>query len=159
MDIKNIIEYDAAIVRSDERGSGAFVPFPYDVQEIFSTKGQVKIQCEFDGVPYRGSIVNMGSGPCIGVLKAIREQIGKQSGDTVHVKLWKDEAPRTVEIPDDLGSELERTPEISQLFEKLSYSHKREYIQWITDAKKEDTRKARVLKTIEMLSQGKKSPK
>lgn len=155
----NIIEFDSVIVQSDERGAGAFVLFPYDLQETFGTKGQVKVRCEFDGVPYRGSIVNMGSGPCIGILKAIREQIGKQAGDTVHIRLWKDEEPRVVEIPADLEEALKSEPGIMDIFEKLSYSHKREYVQWITEAKREETRKARVEKTAGMLKQGKKTPK
>lgn len=88
-----VIEFDAVIVRSSERGAGAFVSFPYDLKETFGVQGRVKVQCEFDGIPYRGSIVNMGSGPCIGILKGIREQLGKQAGDTVHVKLWKMRSP------------------------------------------------------------------
>jgi len=155
----NIIEFDAVITKSDERGAGAFVAFPFDLRETFGTAGQVKIKCEFDGAPYRGSIVNMGSGPCIGILKSIREQIGKQAGDTVHVRLWKDEEPRVIEVPEDLLTALKSVPEVYGSFEKLSYSHKREYVQWITEAKKEETRKARIEKTIEMLKQGKKSPK
>ena len=153
----NEVEFDAIIVKSD--GSGAFVSFPYDVLKMFGTKGQVKVHCEFDGVPYRGSIVNMGSGPCIGILKSIREQIGKQAGDSVHIKLWRDEEPRVVEVPKDLQLALDDAPELKGFFSALSYSHKREYVQWITSAKKEETRTVRVKKTIEMVCQGKKSPK
>jgi Bacteriocin-protection, YdeI or OmpD-Associated/Domain of unknown function (DUF1905) len=155
----NIIEFDAVITKSDESGAGAFVFFPYDVEKIFGTRGQVKVQCEFEGVPYRGSIVNMGAGPCIGILKAIREKLGKQVGDKVHVRLWKDEAPRVVEIPEDLEAALKNSPQSQELFEKLSYSHKREYVQWITDAKREETRTRRVEKTMEMLISGIKTPK
>ncbi len=66
---------------------GAYVEFPYDVKEEFG-KGRVKVHATFDGVPYDGSLVRMGT-PChiIGVLKDIRKQIGKQPGDTVHVTL------------------------------------------------------------------------
>ena len=152
------IEFDAVITKSDH-GSGAYVSFPCDLHSTFGTKAQVKVHCEFDGVPYRGSIVNMGAGPCIGILKAIREQLGKQPGDTVHVKLWKDDEPRIVEIPEDLQVALDTAPQIREIFELLSYSRKREYVQWITSAKKEETRKARVEKTLIKLGEGKKSPK
>lgn len=154
----NIIEFDALIEES-ERGSGTLIFFPYDIEETFGAKGQVKIQCEFDGVPYRGSIVNMGSGPCIGIIKSIRQQIGKQAGDSVHVRLWKDEMPRVIEIPEDLQAAFNTMPEISKFFEGLSYTNKKEYVQWITGAKKEETRKTRVDMTIEKLKDGKKSPK
>lgn len=154
-----MIEFDGVIVKSDERGSGAFVFFPFDLEKTFGTKGQVKIKCEFDGAPYKGSIVNMGGGPCIGVLKVIREQLGKQAGDTVHVKLWKDEEPRIVEVPEELQEAFKGNPREQEVFEKLSYSHKREYVQWIESAKRAETRSERIRKTIQMLGNGIKSPK
>lgn len=111
----NIIEFTATITKSDERGSGAFVSFPFDLESTFGTRAQVKVQVEFDGVPYRGSIVNMGAGPCIGMLKSIREQLGKQPGDSVHVRLWKDEEPRIIETPDDLAQALGSCPAAEEL--------------------------------------------
>ena len=84
-------EYDAMIKPSEIGKGGAYVPFPYDLQTEFG-KGRVKIHATFDGVPYDGSIVNMGvrnddGSVCyiIGILKDIRAKIGKQPGDTVHV--------------------------------------------------------------------------
>lgn len=154
----NIIEFDAIITKSDERGAGAFVSFPYDLQETFGTKRQIKVQCEFDGIPYRGSIVNMGNGPCIGMLKSIRERLNKQFDDTVHVKLWRDEEPRVVTIPSDLADRLSSAPLAHNFFEQLSYTNKKEYVQWIESAKKVETRTTRLTRTIEMLIQGKKSP-
>jgi hypothetical protein len=151
------IEFDGVILKSD--GGGAFVRFPCDVMETFGTKGQVKVACEFDGVPYRGSIVNMGTGPVIGILKTIRGQLGKQAGDTVHVKLWKDEQPREVDIPERLKETLRANPKAGEAFELLSYSHKREYAVWVGEAKKQETQDARVQKTVEMLLRGVKSPK
>lgn len=154
-----IFEFDAVIQKSAERGAGAFVAFPYDVMETFGTKGQVKVKCEFDGVPYRGSIVNMGCGPIIGILKSIRDAIGKQEGDAVHVRLWKDEEPREISMPPGLEVALRANSEAKKMFDALSYSHRREYVLWINEAKKEETRNTRVEKTIDMLGNGKKSPK
>ena len=72
---------------------GAYVEFPYDLKKEFG-KGRVKVHAEFDGEPYAGSIVNMGiknpdGSICyiIGILKAIRQKIGKQPGDSVNVIL------------------------------------------------------------------------
>lgn len=155
----NIYEFDGEIMKSEERGAGAFVRFPYDVTETFGTKGQVKVACEFDGVPYRGSIVNMGCGPIIGILKSIRDEIGKQAGDIVHVKLWKDDEPREVIVPPELAAAFRANAEAKKNFDALSYSHRREYALWIYEAKKEETRKSRVDKTIEKLKNGEKSPK
>ena len=82
-------EYDAVLhVLPD---GGAYVPFPWNVREAFG-KGRAKVHAVFDGVPYDGSIVNMGvkntdGSVCyiIGVLKSIRQAIGKQPGDIVRV--------------------------------------------------------------------------
>ena len=83
-------EYDGIIRELPDNG-GAYVPFPWNVREEFG-KGRVKVHAEFDGIPYDGSIVNMGlkdenGKVCylLGLLKAIRLQLGKGDGDSVHV--------------------------------------------------------------------------
>ncbi|MBQ6233955.1 MAG: DUF1905 domain-containing protein [Clostridia bacterium] len=83
-------EYDAVLHETADNG-GAYVAFPWDIRQEFG-KGRVRVHALFDGIPYEGSIVNMGvknqdGSVCyiIGVLKAIRKQMGKVEGDTVHV--------------------------------------------------------------------------
>ena len=86
-----IYEYDAVIQSTSTGRGGAYVEFPFDVRAEFG-KGRVKVHATFDGEPYDGSVVNMGvknddGSVCyvIGILKGIREKIGKQPGDAVHV--------------------------------------------------------------------------
>jgi len=62
-----------------------------------------------------------------------------------------------VEIPRDLLKELKKDEEARAFFDKLSYTHQKEYVTWVTEAKKEDTRQNRIAKTIEMLKKGKKT--
>lgn len=83
-------EYDAVIRELPEKG-GAYVVFPWNIREEFG-KGRVKVHATFDGIPYDGSIVNVGvknedGSVCyiLGMLKAIRAQLGKGDGDTVHM--------------------------------------------------------------------------
>ena len=83
-------EYDAILHELPDNG-GAYVAFPWDIRQEFG-KGRVKVHARFDGIPYDGSIVNMGvrnpdGSVCyiIGVLKAIRAKLGKKDGDTIHV--------------------------------------------------------------------------
>ena len=83
-------EYDAVIRELPEKG-GAYVVFPWNIREEFG-KGRVKVHATFDGIPYDGSIVNMGvknedGSVCyiLGMLKSIRTQLGKGDGDTVHI--------------------------------------------------------------------------
>ena len=79
-------EFDAVIIRNGEMDA-AYVEIPFDVKAVYG-KGRVAVHAEFDGYPYDGQAVRMGT-PChiIGIRKEIRAAIGKQPGDTVHVKL------------------------------------------------------------------------
>ena len=88
--MSNKFEYDEIIHETPDNG-GAYVIFPWDIRELFG-KGRVKVHAEFDGIPYDGSIVNMGvknsqGNVCyvIGVLKSIREKLRKKDGDSVHI--------------------------------------------------------------------------
>ena len=69
--------FDAVIQKVPDL-DGAYVEFPYDVRQEFG-RGRVKVRATFDGIPYDGSLVRMGTpGHIIGVLKEIRRQLGKQ---------------------------------------------------------------------------------
>ena len=83
-------EYDAILREIPENG-GAYVAFPWDIREVFG-RGRIRVHADFDGVPYDGSVVNMGvknpdGSVCyiIGVTKAIRTALGKHDGDTIRV--------------------------------------------------------------------------
>jgi uncharacterized protein YdeI (YjbR/CyaY-like superfamily) len=93
----------------------------------------------------------------LGILRSIREQLGKQLGDRVDVTLWKDEEVRTVEVPADFATLLRRE-KLRSFFDSLSYTHRKEYCRWITGAKKEETRKARLAKSVDMMRKGVKTP-
>lgn len=139
-------------------GGGAYVFFPYDVQKEFGAKSKIPIKATFNGMPCTGSLIPYGMPQhMLHVSKAIREQLGKQPGDTIDVQLWTDEEIRTLEIPPDLAALL-RKEKLLPVFEKLSYTHRKEYCRWITEAKKEETRAARLEKAIAMLRKGVKTP-
>lgn len=85
-------EYDAVLHENPDNG-GAYVIFPWDLRMEFG-KGRLRVHATFDGLPYDGSVVNMGlrnadGSICyvIGVLKAIRRQLGKREGDTIHITI------------------------------------------------------------------------
>ena len=141
----------------DAGGGGAFVEVPFDVEAAFSSK-KPKVKALIDGVPYRGTLVRMGT-EChlLLILKSIRAQIGKTFGDTVKVSVDADTEPRVIEVPPELKKLFKTEKEAKAVFEKLSYSHQREYVLWINEAKRDETRQARILKTIEMLKKGRKA--
>jgi len=137
-------------------GGGAFVEVPFDVEKAFGSK-KPRVLALIEGVPYRGLLVRMGGEHHILiVLKGIREQIGKTFGEKIKVVVEADAQPRVIEIPADLVKEFKKHKEAKSFFEKLSYTHQKEYVQWIMGAKKEETRQSRVLKTIELLTKGQK---
>jgi hypothetical protein len=139
-------------------GGGAFVVFPYNVEKEFGAKDRVPVKATFDGVPYAGSLMRCGAQQhMLGILKSIRQQTGKQLGDRIEVAIWKDEGERTVEVPAALVS-LMKKHGVRTFFDSLSYTNRKEYCRWITEAKKEETRAARLEKSIEMLRKGVKTP-
>lgn len=151
------IKFTAAIQQNGEMDA-AFVEFPFSTEELFNKKGQVKIKVLFDGkVEYRGSLAKMKS-DChiLGLTQEVRKQLGKTFGDHVSVSLIEDKEERVVEVADDIVSVFNESPEAKALFDKMSYTHKKEYIRWIEEAKKPETRENRKIKMIQMILDGKK---
>lgn len=147
-----------AIIKQNGKMNAAFIEFPFSTEDIFNKKGQVKIKALFDGkVEYRGSLTKMKS-DChlLGLTQDIRKQLGKTFGDEVTVSLVEDKEERTVEVADDIISVLNENPDAKVLFDKMSYTHKKEYIRWIEESKKPETRKNRKIKMIQMILDGKK---
>lgn len=144
-----------AIIQSNESG-GMYVIIPFDVEEEYGKK-RVKIIAKIDSEVYQGSLVRMGSPDHILLIrKDIRQKIGKTNGDEVSIEVQEDTLPRIVVVPDDFKVYLNDNAEQKVFFEKLSYTHQKEYVQWIEGAKKEETRIRRMNKAIEMMKAGKK---
>ena len=132
-------------------GGGAFVEVPFDVEKAFGSK-KPRVKALIEGVPYRGLLVRMlGENHILIILKGIREQIGKTFGDKIKVTVEADTQPRVIEIPKDLLKELKKEKQAKLFFDGLSYTHQKEYVQWILESKKEGTRQRRIAKTVEML--------
>ena len=145
-----------APIRSSGRGGGGhLVDVPPEVIEALGGQGsgrsRIPVTATFDGVPYRGSIVRMGGGAVLGVRKAIMAEAGVSIGDTLTVVVSNDDATREVEVPDDLAEALRHSDEARAVFEGLSFSHRREYVESITEAKRPETRARRVERTVQAL--------
>ena len=124
---------------------------------VFSDSAANKVKALIEGVPYRGLLVRMG-GPnhMLIILKGIREQIGKTFGDEVKIIVEPDTEERVIEIPKDLMKEMKKDKAAKAFFDQLSYTHQKEYVRWVEEAKKAETRRNRIVKTIEMLKKGKR---
>ena len=138
-------------------GGGAFVEVPFDVEEASGSK-RPKVKAVIEGVPYRGILTRMGTEHhLLIILKEIREKVGKTFGDEIKVSVEADLEERVVTVPAELKRVFKVEKEAKAFFDKLSYTHQREYVMWINEAKKDETRQSRVVKTIEMLKKGKKT--
>ncbi|MGE5604107.1 MAG: YdeI/OmpD-associated family protein [Bacteroidota bacterium] len=139
-----------SVIQASEIGSGgAYIEFPFNVEKEFGVKGRVKVICVFENVEYRGSLVKMGT-QChiIGIPKDIRNKIGKNIGDKVQVRLYKDESERTVEVHPLLIEEFNRGKALQENYDNLSYTRKKEILNQLTSAKKEETLKSRLEKIV-----------
>lgn len=70
--------------------------------------------------------------------------------------LEEDTEPREITVPEELRKALESHPEAGALFRQLSYTHQKEYVSWIEEAKREQTRQRRIVQTVQLLTKGKK---
>ncbi|GAB2652597.1 YdeI/OmpD-associated family protein [Kribbella swartbergensis] len=140
--------FEGTVVVND--GGGAWVEVPGEVVVALGGGGRIPVRASFDGLDYRGSIASMGGCMVLGLLKSIREQLGKGDGDSVTVTVERDTSERTVDVPTDLAAALDGAG-LREAFDKLSYSHRREHVNAINEAKKPETRERRIAKAVEML--------
>jgi hypothetical protein len=150
--MERTFEFDATIT-AGARG-GAFVEVPAEVIDGLQATGRVPVVASFDGESYRGSLVRMRGLWVLGIRTSIRTAIAKDVGSVVRVTLSRDVAPRTVEVPLALADALARKPDLLEAFERLSYTHRKEYATWILEAKKDETRARRIRRALEMIERG-----
>lgn len=147
------LEFDAALLRH-EGLDAAYIEPPFDVEKEFGAK-RVKVRAFFDSYEYRGSIVRMNGCFMLGVTKQVRSAIGKSFGDIVHVTVEKDELERIVDVPLELSDLFKTNLEAGRKFSEMSYSHRKDYSQWISGSAKAETRQSRAIKAIDLIMQGK----
>jgi hypothetical protein len=144
------LEFEAVV---EAEGPGALVRLPADTAERFGTRARFPVRATFNGVAYRGSTMPTGDGTfCLGLTKAVRAAAGVAPDDPVQVTVERDTGERTVEVPADLAAALAGHPEGARRFEAMSYTHRREYVEWIESAKRADTRARRVAKAVAMIA-------
>lgn len=113
------------------------------------------VRVTIDGHSARLRLAVMGGQNCVGISKANRAELGVDIGDTVTALIEVDDTPREVEVPAALAEALAADPVAAQAFEKLAFTHRKEYAVWVAEAKREETRERRVGQALEMLKAGK----
>jgi hypothetical protein len=137
------------------RGSAAAIVL--DEQQVATVGEGAKrfpVAATVNGHTWRTSVVRMGGEYLLGLNREVRRAAGAEAGDTVDVVLELDTAPREVDVPEALATALDGDPEARAAYERLAYTHRKEYAQWIAEAKREETRQRRVAQALEMLRAG-----
>ena len=150
--------FDAELERPDMRGEWTFfIRVPFSVEETFGIRARVAVRGSVNGVEFRSSLMPQGSGTHILVVnKELRDKAGVDVGDTASFEIALDTEPRVVEVPDELRSALDANGEALAAFSKLSYSHQKEYADFVSEAKRPATRERRSARSVEMLTEGRR---
>ena len=93
------------------------------------------------------SVRRPGHEPIV-VNRDVKAATGVDAPGRVEVRMELDTAPRTVRLPADLRAALEADDETWKAFSKLSFTHKREYVEWVEEAKRAATRVRRIEQTV-----------
>lgn len=129
---------------------------PFDVFEVFGTRGRVPVRGTINGFPYRTSIMPMGGCHMMAVNKTMREGARVKAGDVVDVVMQRDDEARTVKPPPELERELAKSKQSRGRWEELSFTNRKEMARSIAEAKQEETKKRRLAKVMDVLKNGAK---
>jgi hypothetical protein len=130
--------------------AGALILTDAQVEQLGGGK-RAPLQVSIGDRTVRLRLAVMGGENMIGLSKANRSALAVDIGDTVTAVITVDEAPREVELPAELATALAAHPEARAAYEKLAFTHRKEYATWVAEAKRPETRERRVTQTIERL--------
>ena len=135
-----------------EGKTGTYVIVPLDVPAVFG-RARPPVRGTINGSPLRSTIAKYGDDYFLVINRKVRQAAGVAAGETVELDLELDTKPRTVRVPKDLAAALDEKTRAA--FDRMSYTHRREYVEWIADAKREETRRRRIAKAVELIGEGK----
>jgi Bacteriocin-protection, YdeI or OmpD-Associated/Domain of unknown function (DUF1905) len=127
---------------------------PFDLREAFG-RARPPVRVTIRGHTWRTTPgVYDGVGHIV-VNRSVKEATGVDAGERVGVAMELDTEPRTVRVPADLRSALADDPAAKSAFAEMSYTHRREYVAWVQEAKRSETRSRRIASAVERIRAGK----
>lgn len=145
--------FDATLERPDGVGTWTYLRIPLDMAAVYGAKGQVNVVGTINDHPYCDVALPSGDGThYLVVNKSIRDAIAATTGDVVHVAMARGDEPRHVSVAPDFQQALDSYPEAGSAFAALSYSHQREFADWIAGAKRPETRQRRIRSAVERIA-------
>ena len=119
--------------------ASAYFTLPFDTRDVWG-KAKVPVKVTISGYTWRSTVGNRGGQQYIVVNSEARRRAGVKAGDLVTIRLQPDTEKREIVIPTVLQKAL--GAKLTEKLNRLSFTHKKEFIVWYSEAKKEDTRAA-----------------
>jgi hypothetical protein len=134
-----------------ERKNVVGIVVPPSIVEALGGGKRAPVKVTINGYSYRNTLAVMGGAVMVGVAAEHRHAAGVEGGQTVEVQMELDSAPRTVELPADLADALDRAG-FRTAFDALAFSHRKEHVRSVNEAKAEETRRRRIAAVVSRLS-------
>lgn len=138
-----------AVLIKHETDDVTRIDVPFDVESVFGSK-RVPVKAVINGSEYRGSIVRYGGQYMLGIPKEFRKRAGVNGGDHIVVTIERDDEERVVTVPADFEVALAKSA-LRKTFDAMSYTHRKEHVRAIEEAKQPETRARRIEKAIAMI--------
>ncbi|HEX3006599.1 MAG TPA: YdeI/OmpD-associated family protein [Bacteroidales bacterium] len=143
-------EFEALLIKPETVGTWTFFIIPFNVEEVFGQKNHVKVKGRINGIEFRSSLTPRGDGNHYMVVsKTLQEAAGITRGDVIHVVMEPDTEERLVDIPEVIQNVFKENEEAGKIFEKLSYTRRKDFVDYIMEAKKDATRDKRIFQMLE----------
>ena len=148
------------LLEKDDKSEATGIRIPFSVEHEFGSRARVPVCGTINGFAFRGSVFPMGDGHHYMVVnKDVRAGAKAKGGETVRVVMERDDQPRVITPPEDFARALKANKAANAAWDKLSYTHRKEYAKAVEEAKKPETRARRIEKAIAMLSASGKAKK
>lgn len=149
------MEFRATVELGGKTATG--IEVPEDVVAALGRGSRLPVTVTVGGHSYRTTVARMGGRFLVPLSAENRAAAGVAAGDEVDIGIEPDSAPREVEVPADFTEALARDEAARAAFDGLSYTHRKEWVRWVEEAKKADTRATRLAKTVDALRTGKRT--
>lgn len=146
------VRFRATVELNGRTATGFEVPV-----EVVSRLGQGRrptVLVRVGNHTYASTVAVTGGRWMLPLSAANRTAAGVSAGDEVEVELAADTAPRVVELPEDLSAALSADPAARATYDALPPSHRKEWVRWVSEAKRSETRSDRLSRTVAALSAG-----
>jgi Bacteriocin-protection, YdeI or OmpD-Associated/Domain of unknown function (DUF1905) len=130
---------------------------PGDVVARLGPGKRHAVRVRVGGHTYRSTVAVMGGRFLLPLSAENRAAAGVAAGDEVDVELAPDLAPRTVDVPEDLAAVLSADSAARATFDSLAPGQRKEWVRWVTEARKPETRASRLAQTVEALAAGRRT--